>query len=355
MRPEEQPMRLSPITKAFAALGMACMAGTAMADLNTASAFTGTVGLSVDGVGSNNAAVGDVQAEIPVGATILKAYLYSAGTPSPWYADSPTTLGQYNAAGITLAGNAVTNFDTLVGAVSDRADIGRWFTARADVTSLVQSLTAGAATTSFSWAVTEGSLNNRIDGEVLAIAYSAPGLPEATVAFLDGGQRTGGETTTVNFASPLADPSAASFAAAFGIASTFSCCNQQSRIEVNGSLLTDFAGNNDDGAAVQDGSLITVGGLGDDPGNNVASYADDDELYNLKPFLNTGDTSFAIKTSNATNDDNIFFAHLYLTAKVKDINDDPVDPPPIPEPETYAMMLAGLAAIGLAVRRRRRD
>jgi hypothetical protein len=338
--------------KTLAAAALLGTAGLAQADLGIAGAFSGNVGLSVDGVGGANATVGQVQAIIPVGATILKAFLYSAGTPRPYYANSPATVGAYNAGGITLAGNAITSFDTIVGATSDRADIGRWFTARADVTDLVRTLTAGAATDSFSWAVTEGALNNRIDGEVLAIVYSHPSLALATVALLDGGQRTGGETTTVNFINPLTDPTAAGFAAQFGIASSFSVSDQASQIAVNGSALTAFAGNDDDGDSTSDGSLITVGGIGDNPANNVASYAEDDELYTLKGFLKTGDTSLSIRTSNATNDDNIFFAHLYITANIKDINGDPIDPPKVPEPQTAGLVLLALAGARWATRRR---
>jgi len=321
--------------------------GLASATLNSAGTFTGHVGVSVDGIGSNNTPVGNVQASIPVGATILKAYLYSAGVPFPFYSDAPKTLADYNTSGITLAGNMITNFDTLVGAISTpRPDIGRWFTARADVTSLVQTLTAGAVTSNFSWTINEGTKNNRIDGEVLAIVYSDPSQPLGSVALLDGGQNTGGETTSVFLGAPLGDPTAADFAARLGFAISFSCCNQQSQITVNGSPLANAAGNNDDGAAVADGSLITVGGLGD-PTTNLASYANDRELYNLAPFLHQGDTSFQIHTVNPTADDNIFFAHLYLTGEIANVT------PGVPEPETYALMLAGLAAVSAIARRRR--
>ena len=323
------------------------MSGAASAGLTTAGTWSGNVGLSVDGIGSNSSPVGSVQAVIPVTATVLQAYLYSAGTPFPFYSNSPHTLAEYNGAGITLAGTAITNFSTLVGATSTRVDIGGWGTGRADVTSLVQSLRAAApGVSNFSWVVDEGRLNNRIDGEVLAIVYSDASRPVGSVAFLNGGQNTGGETSFVNLGSPLGDPSAVGFAAELGLGISFSCCNQKSTIKVNGSTVTDNAGNSDDGLVVADGSLITVGGLGDTPANGQ-SYANDHELYNLAPFLTKGSTSFSIFTQNPTNDDNIFFASLYLTGDIISVT------PGIPEPETYALMLAGLGVLGAVARRRR--
>ena len=334
---------------------LALGASAASAALVPSYGVVGNVGLSVDGIGSNNATVGTVQAEIPVSATILKAFLYTAGTPFPWYSSSPTTLDAYNSAGITLAGNAITNYDTLVGAVSTRPELGQWFTARADVTSLVQSLVVGAATSSFSWAMAEGGLNQLIDGSVLAVVYSDASLPTSSVVLLDGGQATGGETTDVLFSTPIGDPSDPTFFAHFGIASSFSCCSQASRITVNGDLLTNFAGNNDDGLTVTDGSLLTVGGLGDDPANNVGSYAEDDELYDLSPFLAAGDAGFSINTFNATNDANIFLAHLHTTALIDTINDDPIDDRDVndvPEPGPFA--LVGIGLLGLLCSRRQK-
>ncbi|WP_218938683.1 VPDSG-CTERM sorting domain-containing protein [Oleiharenicola lentus] len=346
-------MKNKLILTAIAATALA-IAPTVKADLQPVGIWNGKVGMSIDAVGSNNSPAGMIQAQIPVGASIKAAYLYSAGTPYPWYANSPKTLTDYNSSGITLAGNAVT-FDALVGAsaIPNRPDIGNWFTARADVTSIVTSLAAGGG--NFSWAVNEGTKNSFIDGEVLAIVYEHSSLATGSVVFLDGGLNTAGETSSVNFANPLGNVSDPNFVADMSLAISFSTGgSQSSQVDINGTRLTSSAGGYDDGI-LSDGGLITAGGIGDsnaNPGSafSTGSSSYDDELYSLKPFLSAGDTSFSIYSKNPSNDDNLFFMGLRISAEISQVNDTPA--PGVPDSGSTVALL-GLAAGGMAFLRRR--
>ncbi len=327
------------------------------ADLNTLGIFNGNVGLSVDAIGSAEDPVGKIRAEIPDGATVLAAYLYSAGTPYPWYpngggAPSPQTLGEYNTAGITLGGQAV-NFTGIVGATSDRADVGQWYTGKADVTSQVQSLLQPGKS-SYLWDVSEGTLNDRIDGELLAVVYSDPSLPKGSVVLLDGGQRTGGELKNVGFSAPLGDATAPGFKADMSLGISFSLGDSQNNIiDVNGTRLTSSAGGYDDGVNL-DGGLITAGGIGDSNANPVSPFStdssQDDELYSLKSLLHTGDTGLTIFTQNPSNDDNIFFAALNIQVDVGGV----VDVPLPDSGSTLPLLAFGAASLPLLARKKTR-
>lgn len=323
------------------------------ADLQTLGIWNGNVGLSIDAVGSNSSPVGTIQASVPVGSTILAAYLYSAGVPTA-YTGSPTTLGAYNGAGITLAGTPVTNFSALVGATSPRSDIVGWATARADVTSLVTSLVGAGSAVPFNWIVAEGAgLNSRIDGEVLAIVYSNPTLPAGSVALLNGGQNTNGETTTVNLGSPLGNVADAAFFAEMSLGISFSFQpGQTSTVDVNGNRITSSAGGFNDGAG-SDGALITAGGIGDsnaNPASPLSTSSADDELYNLAPFLTTGATSFNVFTTNPTDDDNIFFMGLRISGNITTVNEPP--PTGVPDGGATIVLLGGAMAALVTLRRR---
>jgi hypothetical protein len=329
---------------------------TAGAGLSPVGIWTGNVGLSLDAVGSNNDPVGNIRADIPVGATVLAAYLYSAGTPYPYYTNSPTTVSDYNNSGITLNGTAITDFSAIVGAsaLPARPDLGNFYTGRANVTSLIQSLATGGP--DYSWSVQEGTLNDRIDGEVLAVVYSASSEPTGSVVLLDGGLNTSGETTTIGLGAPLGNVSDPAFSATMSLADSFSydagnpSDTQYSDIDVNGTRLTSSAGGFGNLGQGYDGGLINVGSSFNPIENPADPFShdtsQDDLRYNLQPFLSTGDTSFTIYSDNPSNDDNIFMMGLQLTATVTGVNHS------VPDLGSTALLLA-LSVGGLAAARRR--
>lgn len=114
---------------------------------------------------------------------------------------------------------------------------------------------------------------------------------------------------------------------------------QFSQIDVNGNRLTTSAGGEDDGMA-RNGGLITVGGRGDSVANpsNPTSRPNhprsDDELYDLRPFVDNGDTNVQVATSNPSRDDNVFLATFVMN-------------PPVTRVDQVAQALDRLAAKGL--------
>ena len=123
----------------------------------------------------------------------------------------------------------------------------------------------------------------------------------------------------------------------------FSCCSQASTVVVNGTTITNTAGNNDDGDAVANGALITMGGDNDPFSTLLPAYADDHERYNLVPYIATGDTSITVRTLNPSNDDNIFLAVFKVTGDAG-FNEPPSS---VPEPGMLALLGIGLASMGL--------
>ncbi|MBX3602921.1 MAG: hypothetical protein KIS83_09525 [Rubrivivax sp.] len=323
-------MKLRPVRVIAAAAAVCAMAaaGSAHAALTTFQSFVGNYGVSTDGWGSLSQQ-GSIQASVPAGATVVAAYLYT----------STFNFGAPFSPGGSLNGSAV-NYAANLGTIPAPACCN--LTAyRADVTSIVKPVIDGGAGGIYNFGITE--TDARQDGSALVVVYQDASLAVSTVGILDGFSRVDGESTTINFAQPL-DPSAAGFFAEMRLGIGFSCCDQRSRVEVNGALLTENAGNNDDATeALGNGNLITVGGF-DDPFSNGASYANDRERYDLVPFINDGDTAINIRTINASRDDNIFLAVFHVAGE------GTIDDGTVPEPLTGA--LVGTALLGLALQRR---
>jgi methionine-rich copper-binding protein CopC len=286
--------------------------------------FNGKGNWSLDAVGSNSTPVGTLEALVPPGSVVEKAFLYTS----------------LNLGGVV--NNVVFDGTTYAGAewtaLGKNGDLQAY---RADVTAQVRQKIGSGRLTRYQFLVNSEMPNENIDGEVLAIVYSNPGEAERTIALLDGFSSSAGDSTRINLSEPLSDPTAAGFQAlmSLGIGFGYQPSLQYSQVDVNGRRLTTSAGGQDDGFQTN-GTLITVGGLDDSSDNPADPFAtgsngprSDDELYDLAkgnnvnpaPFLIQGATAINIDTKNPSGDDNIFFIGINITARAG-INQAPPEP-----------------------------
>ena len=309
----------------------------ASATLLTSYQFNGNGNWSLDAVGSNNTPVGNISALVPVGSTIQKAFLYSTNTAGN--SDIPAV----NFDGTTYSGANWTSLGTsAVGLTAFRTD----------VTTQVAAKVGSGSASNFLFSILSEANNTTTDGEALTIVYSNPNEAERTIAFLDGFTTPSGDTTSINLANALtstqlADPNFQALLS-LGIGYSFQAngSQQYSTVNVNGTRLTTAAGGEDDGTS-ENGGLITIGGIGDSIANPLSPFAtpltarSDDELYSLKQFLVAGDTQIKIDTTNPSNNDNIFFAGINITASAGVNAPPPPSTTAVPEPFTIVGTLIG--------------
>ena len=287
--------------------------GRAGASLTPVVTETGRIAFSIDGAGTD-ADSDTIDVQKPQGATVRKAFFSCASTPGESLVDGDVTL---DANPITWS-QSVENSD--------------WTNTFADVTAIVKPKLDAAAAGRTSFTVVE--LHTfQVDGCVLGVVFDDPSQPsDSTVIVEFGGQSTTGDNFAITLGQPLdlVDPSSR---ADMGLGISFSfqsgtadhVCgtagDQFSTIDVNSHRLTSCAGGSDDAqGGVSDGSLFTIGGLddsNDNPSDPFQEAADgklprvnDDELYNLKPFVQSGDTLIQVHTVNPSDDDNIFLAYF---------------------------------------------
>ena len=298
----------------FLAFGFFLAAGPAQAGLTAVVTETGKIALSVDGVGTNNPS-GSIDVLKPLGATLRRATFACSAYSSRQILDGD----------VSIDGVAITPWDLSV-------NTSGFNTVYKDVTTVpaavsVKLTAAAAGLTSF--LVTEVSTTT-IDGCILTVIWDDPAeVVDKTAILLFGGQTLTGDTFNISVSPPidLSDPDLVldfglgiGFGFQGGVNGSSNCESggQISHIDVNTIRMTSCAGHNDDtvSASPQNGSLLTVGGLTDTNANPAFPTRpaqigfNEDELYDLIPFVADGDTIIQVDTINPSNDDIIFFAHL---------------------------------------------
>lgn len=264
----------------------------------------GYINLSIDALGTNSTSGGYIQVNKPSNATVRGAYLIAASTGM-----SGRKLLNGD---ITIDGVSVT-WDTSIS--SSISSWNHW----AEITSIIKAKIDASPAGLIDFLITENNTTG-IDGSILAVIFDDPNqIDRNTVVLFFGAQKVAGDDFYVRFAQPinLSDPRLRlDFSLGIGYGYQAGGTQQYSIIDVNGKRLTTSAGGEDDGIS-SNGGLITVGGIGDvntNPVNPTATPTtcrDDDELYNLIPFVTQGDTITHIFTKNPSNDDNLFFAALF--------------------------------------------
>ncbi|MGH7767602.1 MAG: Ig-like domain-containing protein [Candidatus Binatia bacterium] len=278
----------------------------ALAGLTEFFTATGTLSLSVDAGGSNSAQGHVIEVEKPnAAATVRKAFVLAASTGF-----SGRVL---NHGDIAIDGAPIHWDAGVAGAILNSNH-------RADVTAIVKPIVDAASPGRVAFTFTEVKTGG-IDGEILVVVFDDPSqATDTTVSLLFGAQDIAGDNFSITLAQPI-DPNAPGALADMGLGISFGCQpgGQRSTVDVNGLRLSSSAGGKKAPGVCKNGQLITVGGLDDsnaNPNPNAlpAGSRTDDGLYSLLPLITSSDTTISIDTRNPSNDDNLFFAFLQVSA-----------------------------------------
>lgn len=271
----------------------------------------GNISISVDAEGNNDPARGTIQVDKPPGATVRRAFLMA----NSHGVDGTRVISDGD---VTLAGTPINWGKNEFNGIPGFSEFfhNTW----AEVTSTIKPILDPAPAGIIDIEVTETGITT-INGTILVVIFDDPNQTTAHgVILLFGGQSTGGDTFFVNVAEAI-DQVGGILDMGIGIGHGLqgvSGTDMVNLIDVNGSRLTSSGGGEDDGSS-DNGTLITVGGIGDSNDNPIAfapstGFRTDDELYDLRPFLTAGALQIEVFSVNPTDDDNIFFAYFFTSS-----------------------------------------
>lgn len=283
----------------------------------------GALYVSVDAAGGNGTGHAVTVRKPSATARVVKAFLLAASNEHV----------RIRPRDITLDGAAI---EIMAARYNDLPDRPRYFhSILSDVTDVVAPKVDAAAAGPVRFTLAERRAVRRfIDGEILAVVFRDPEqIERRSVALYFGAVKVGGDRFRIGLNQRL-DPERVGVEARLGFGISFSYqkggTGQATEISINGTPLTASAGGGDDGGE-DDGLLITVGGLGDRPGNprrpNAAPSGprSDDELYNILPFVRQPTRSIDVEAVNPSSDDNVFFAWSEVTTSLDPSDDNDGD------------------------------
>ena len=274
---------------------------------------TGNYTISADGYGYSSTSDNNLGIEKPSDdATVVQAFIMGASRGFSNY--------QLQDGDVVYDGNPISWDTHIPSSISS-------YNAIADVTTMVQTLVSGLNAGVHYFSYSEIPPTN-VEGCALLVVFEDPSFPERTISILWGALDTGGDSFTFSLAEPI-DPADPDAIFDMGLGISFGnqippVPDQYSIVDVNGIPLTSIAGHYDDGKDLANGSLMTVGGIGDANDNplfpdQVLVSADnfDDELYSILPLISDTDVSLTINTINPSNDDNIFLAYFEILGEAQ--------------------------------------
>ena len=271
----------------------------------------GRLSRSITAAASSTSAGGRLLPRKPAGATVRRAYLAYATTGFTGARVTTPLLLQEQPVPISAE-------------TANGIDSWNYF---ADVTSIVRPVLDAAPAGTVPLTLVEPDPDS-VDGAILVVVYDDPAVTtELTVSLLFGALSPNGDSYDVRLAEPvrLSDPDTR-LEMSLGISYSFQSggAQQYSLVDVNGRRLSTSAGGEDDGEP-ENGSLITVGGDGDAPSNPVDAQGtpsgprSDDEAYDLRAFVQDGDTAIRVETRNPSLDDNVLLAAFTMNPPVTSI------------------------------------